>query len=51
MGTGKQTRLAFAGGPRDGQTSWATSQPPDLLIVDDSGGRYRWRDGAYCWES
>ncbi len=38
------------GGPRDGQSSKVSSgNPPAVLIVDEIGGVYRWRDGCYWW--
>jgi hypothetical protein len=44
--------ITFLGGPRDGEPSkLSRGVPPDVLIVDDSGGRYRWRDGRYQWVS
>jgi hypothetical protein len=43
--------VRFVGGPRDGESSRVVSgEPAHVLIVDDSGGRYVWRDGAYMWE-
>lgn len=33
--------VRFVGGPRDGESSRLVSgNPPGVLIVDDSGGRY-----------
>jgi hypothetical protein len=44
--------VTFFGGPRDGEASMLSSgDPPGVLIVDDSGGRYEWRDGRYRWKS
>ena len=39
--------------PRDGESSKvASGEPPAVLVVDDSGGRYVWRrDRGYCWET
>jgi hypothetical protein len=27
-----------------------SGNPPAVLFVDDSGGRYVWRAGCYIWE-
>jgi hypothetical protein len=44
--------VRFVGGPRDGESSKLVSgDPPGVLIADDSGGRYRWRDGYYRWKA
>jgi hypothetical protein len=43
--------LRFHGGPRDGRTGTPSGSAPAMLVVDDSGGVYRWREGAYWWES
>ena len=41
--------ILFVGRPGDGQTAWATSEPPAVLVVDDSGGLFVWSDGVYRW--
>ena len=44
--------LSGGGGvrPRDGESlSLSSGEPPAVLVVDDSGGRYVWRDGCYWW--
>ena len=44
--------VTFVGGPRDGASSKLSSgEPPAVLVVDDSGGRYVWRDGSYWWKA
>ena len=44
--------ITYIGGPRDGQVgSLASGEPPAVLVVDDSGGRYVWQDGSYWWET
>jgi len=44
--------VTFVGGPRDGESSKVVSgDPPPVLVVDDSVGAYRWRNGSYWWES
>jgi len=44
--------VTFVGGPRDGQVGKQVSgEPVAVLVVDESGGVYRWRDGAYWWEA
>jgi hypothetical protein len=44
--------VTFVGGPRDGESSSLSSgEPPDVLVVDETGGVYRWRDGRYWWET
>ena len=43
---------AYVGGPRDGESSRLVSgEPPAVLVVDDSGGRYVLRDGSYQWNA
>ena len=43
--------VRFVGGPRDGESSsFVSGEPPGVLIVDESGGGYMWRDGRYWWE-
>ena len=38
--------------PVTGESSkLASGEPPAVLVVDDSGGRYVWRDGRYWWEA
>ncbi len=35
--------ITFVGGPRDGESSRLVSgEPPGVLVVDESGGRYVW---------
>jgi hypothetical protein len=42
--------VTFVGGPRDGDYSkLASGMPSAVLIVDESGGVYRWRDRCYWW--
>ncbi len=42
--------ITSIGGPRDRESSKLVSgEPPAVLVVDDSGGRYVWRDGHSCW--
>jgi hypothetical protein len=45
--------ITYIGGPRDGELSTrvVSGEPPAVLVVDDSGGRYVWRDGRYKWEA
>jgi len=39
-------------GPGDGETSRLVSgDPPAVLVVDDSGGRYVRQDGRYWWSA
>ena len=40
----------FVGSPRDGEHKVVSGDPPGVLIVGDSGGRYVWRDGRNWWE-
>ncbi len=43
--------VTFVGGPRDGESARVVSgEPPAVLVVDGSGGRYVYRDGCYFWE-
>ena len=42
--------ITYVGGPRDGErSSLVSGEPPAVLVVDDSSGRYVWRDGSYWW--
>ena len=45
--------VTFIGGLRDGELSArvVSGEPPAVLVVDNSGGRYVWRDGRYWWEA
>jgi len=44
--------ISYIGGPRDGESSSLVSgEPPAVLVVDDSGGRYVWREGRYWCEA
>ena len=44
--------ITYVGGPRDGESSRLVSgEPPAVLVVDESGGRYVWRDGSYWWKT
>ena len=40
--------ITYIGGPRDGErgSKAGNGEPPAALVVDDSGGRYVWRDGG-----
>lgn len=42
--------ITYIGGRRDGESSRLVSgEPPAVLVVDASGGVYRWREGRYWW--
>jgi hypothetical protein len=44
--------IALYGGPRDGESvKPSRGEPPAVLIVDDSGGRYLLTDRCYLWVS
>ena len=44
--------VTFVGGPRDGESSrLASGEPPGVLIVDESGGRYVLDGAVYRWAS
>ena len=44
--------ITYLGGPRDGEsTRLVSGEPPSVLVVDDPGGRYVWREGRYWWEA
>ncbi len=44
--------VRLVGGPRDGEQSKVVSgEPPGVLFVDESGGRYVWGDGVYLWQN
>ena len=38
-------------GPGDGETRPVSGDPPAVLVVDDSGGRYVRQDGRYWWSA
>ena len=43
--------MTFQGGPRDGEeSSVASGNPPGVLMVDESGGRYVLEGEVYRWE-